>query len=143
MVKAEDTKVTAAYLNIKRQQEVGRRNISTGALEIVSKGARTNPEGENTAVVAELDGETTIFGIFRQRHTGDPLAEADQWIRHVKKHCTGTTGELKATAIWTDADGGSVLVGISGREIIAKEEAGAGLLMTEGPLTPGPEAPLD
>ena len=68
-----------------------------------------------------------MYGIFRQRHTPrDPLAESNQWIRHVKKHCTGTTGELKATAVWTGTDGGNVLVGISGREIATKEEAGTG-----------------
>ena len=127
MNKAEDTKERAANLNIKRKQEVSRRNIRTQALEIVSKGARTNPEGEIIVAVVEAAGDTTVYRIFCQGHiSGDPLADANQWIRHVKKHCTGTTRELKATAVWTGADGGNVLVGISGREIVAKEEAGTG-----------------
>ena len=90
----------------------------------MSKGAWDNPECENTAVVAELDGETMVFRIFRQRHTGDknPLVEADQWVRQVKKHCASISGELAATAVWTDADGGSVLVAITGQGIIANSE---------------------
>ena len=94
--------------------------------------------------VAEADSETTVYRIFRRRHvSGDPLAEADRWIRRVKERCTSTTEELKVTAVWTEADGGNVLVGISGWEIVAKNEARAGQLMTAGPLTPGPEAPVD
>ena len=127
MIKTGDTKERAANFKNKRKQEVSRRNISTQALEIVSEGARTNPECDNTAVVAEEAGEATVYRIFRQRHMygKNPLAEADQWIRQVKEHCTSMSGELAATAVWTDADGGNVLVSISGREIVAKEEARA------------------
>ena len=97
IIKTEDTKERAANFKNKRKQEVSRRNISTRALEIVSEGTRTNPECENTAVVAEEAGEATVYRIFRQRqmYGKNPLAEADQWIRQVKEHCTGTTGELK------------------------------------------------
>ena len=90
----------------------------------MSKGAKDNPECENTAVVVELDGETMVFRIFRHRHTSEknPLGEADDWIRQVKERCTSSDGEMKATAAWTDADGGSVLVAVTGQEIIAKSE---------------------
>ena len=140
----EDHEERTAHIGGEDGREASIRNISDQALKIVSQGARANPESENTVVVAEVNGETTVYRIFRRRHvSGDPLAEADRWIRRVKKHCTSTTEELKATAVWTEADRGNVLVGISGREIVAKEEAGAGQLMTAGPLTPGPEAPVD
>ena len=100
-----------------------RTTINTKALEFMARGARDNPECENPAVADELDGETTVYRIFRQRHmNGDPLAEADRWIRHAKEHCTSVNGEIVATAVWTDADGGSVLVAITGQEIIAKSE---------------------
>ena len=144
MFKTEDHEERTANVGGKDEEEASGRAISNHALGIVSQGARANRESENTVAVAEADSETTVYRIFRQRHTsGDPLAGASQWIRHVKKHCTVTTGELRVTGVWTDADGGSVLVGISGREIVAKDEAGAGQLMTAGPLTPGPEAPVD
>ena len=91
-------------------------------------GARDNldcesPDCENPAVAAELDEETTVYRIFRQRHTvEDPLGEADRWIRQVKKHCPSSDGELRTTAVRNDADGGSVLVAVIGREIIARKE---------------------
>ena len=144
MIKTEDHEERTANIGGKDGQEASIRNISDQALEIVSQGAMANPESENTMAVAVVNGETTVYRIFRQRHmSGDPLAEASQWIRHVKKHCASTTEELKATAVWTEADGGNVLVGIRGREIVAKEEEGAGPLMTAGPLTPGSETPVD
>ena len=90
----------------------------------MSKGAWDNPERENTVAMAELGRETMVFRIFLRRHTGekDPLVEADRWIRQVKEHCTSSDGEMKTTAVWTDADGGSVLVAVTGQEIIAKSE---------------------
>ena len=65
-------------------------NITAKAWEIMSKKARDNAERENTAVVAELGGEDMVFRIFRRRHTnGDPLVEADRWIREIMNACTG------------------------------------------------------
>ena len=74
--------------------------------------------------VAESGGATTVYRIFRQRHmTENPMAEADWWIRQVKRHCTIPDGEIRATAVWTDVDGGSILMVISGTKIIAREES--------------------
>ena len=54
-------------------------SISTKAWEIISNGAKDNRECENTAIVAELVGETMVFRIFRQRHrNGDLMLEADR-----------------------------------------------------------------
>ena len=123
---AERTKEERAATSTANKRSGGFDLISPRAWRFMSKGAKDNPECENTAVVAELDGETMVFRIFRKRNTGDksPLMEADQWIRWVKKHCTSTDGELKATAVRTDVDGGSVLVAITGQGIIGREEAG-------------------
>ena len=98
-----------------------RTTISTKTLAIMARRARDNPECETTIAVFESVEETMVFRIFRQRHTDDknPLDAADQWTRWVKKHCTSISGELAATAVWTDADGGSVLVAITGQGIIA------------------------
>ena len=52
------------------------------------------------------------------------MEAADRWIQQAKGLCTAARGELKATAVRTDADGGSVLVAIAGQGIVAKEEAG-------------------
>lgn len=53
--------------------------ISNKAWEIISKGARDNPECENAAIVDELVDEAMVFRIFRQRHrNGDLLLEADR-----------------------------------------------------------------
>ena len=115
MVKTEDPEGT--------KEE--RTTISTKAMEIMTRGAWDNPDCETTVAVSESDGETTVYRIFRDRHVdGDPLAAKDRWIRKVKKHCAIPGGELKATAVWNDADGGSVLVAITGQGIVAKEEAG-------------------
>ena len=127
MIKTEDPDDSAerAATSTANKRAGGFDFISHRAWRFMSKGARDNPECENTAVMAELDGETMVFRIFRQRHTADKnlLVEADRWIRQVKKHCTSTDGELKATAVWTGADGGSVLVAITGRGITCREEA--------------------
>ena len=75
--------------------------------------------------VAEYGGETTVYRIFRKNTwTETPLEAADGWTRQVNKHCTNPIGETKATAVWTDVDGGSVFVGVTGPEIIGREDAG-------------------
>ena len=124
MVKTGDPEERTGAVSGKTKDEASSRNISTKALEIVSQGASANPDGENTVTVAESGGETTVYRIFRQRHMDgkSPLAEADQWVRDIKELCRGASGELKASAVWTDADEGSVLVGITGRGIVAKGE---------------------
>ena len=125
MIKTEDPGERTATVGCNDKQEANRKSISNRALEVVSQGARTNPDCKNTVAVSETDGETTVYRIFRGRHlAGDPLVEADRWIRHAKGHCTSVSGEIVATAVWTDADGGSVLVAITGQGIVAKEEAG-------------------
>ena len=124
MIKTGDREERTGAVSGKSRGQASSRNISTKALEIVSEGARSNPDGEYT--VAESGGETTVYRIFRQRHMDgkSPLAEADQWIRDVKELCRGASGELKASAVWADADQGSVLVGIAGPGIVAKGETG-------------------
>ena len=73
---------------------------------------------------AVVDGETTVYRIFRHRHlNGAPPKTADQWIRKVKERCTSLKGEIEVTAIQTDLDEGSLLVAITRRGIIALEEA--------------------
>ena len=126
MIKTGDPEERTIAVSGKSKDEASSRNISAKALEVASQGARANPDGENTVAVAKSGGETTVYRIFRQRHLDgkSPAAEADRWIRDVKEHCRGTDGELKASALWTDADEGSVLVGITGREIVAKGETG-------------------
>ena len=125
MIRTKDHEERTATARCEDKQEVSRRNITAMALKIVTQGARANPEGENTVAVAESGGETTVYRIFRQRHLdGDPLAKANRWIRKVKEHCRDGNVELKAVAVWTDTDGGSVLVAITGQRIIAREEDG-------------------
>ena len=62
----------------------------------------------------------------RQRHMGENngLMEADRWLHRVKERCTAMNSELKITARWNDADGSTVLVVITGLEVIVKEETG-------------------
>ena len=99
------------------------RAITDRAKEIFSEGATDNIEEENTVVFSEIDGEVTVFRIFRRRYSsGDPWKEADQWVWQVKEQCTSLRGELSINARWTDTDGGSVTVAITGQEIVAKEE---------------------
>ena len=116
----------------KRKTAAGSGTISTAAWEIISKGAEDNPDRENTVAMAESDGKTTVYRIFRQRHLNrDPLEAADHWIRTVKAHCTGTHGELEVVAVHTETDGSSVLVGITGLGTSAKEET----LLVDSSLT--------
>ena len=97
--------------------------ISDRAREIVSWGATDNPEEEITIAFSEIDGEVTVFRIFRGRHTdGDPEEESDRWIRKVKEECVSLYGEIKTKRAWSDSDGGSVNAAIIGRGIVAKEE---------------------
>ena len=126
MIKTGEPEERTAAVSGKSRDEASSRYISTKALEIVSQGARINPDGENTVAVTESGGETTVYRVFRQRHMDgkSPLAEADQWIRDVKELCRGASGELKASALWTDVDEGSVLVCVTGRRIVAKGETG-------------------
>ena len=123
---AERTKEERATTSTANKKSGGFDLISPRARRFMSKGARDNPKCETTIAVFESVEETMVFRIFRQRHSGDknPLDAADQWTRWVKKHCTSIRGELAATAVWTDADVGSVLVTITGQGIIAKEETG-------------------
>ena len=123
MIKTEDPEERTASSDGNEKHKANRRGISNRALEVVSEGARTYPDCETTVAVSESDWETTAYRIFRGRHmSGDPLHAADQWIRWVKKHCTSMNGELKTTAVWTDADGGSVLVAITWPGIAAKKK---------------------
>ena len=125
MINTQDAEERTATAGCKDNREANRRGISNRALEVVSEGARTNPDCETTVAVSESDRETTVYRIFRGRHrNGDPLHVADQWVRQVKKHCTSMNGELVVTAVWTDVDGGSVLVAITGQGIIGRGETG-------------------
>ena len=102
-----------------------RKNISDRALDIASEGAKTNSTGENTVTVVKSRGETTVYRIFRQKHLdGCPLDAADRWIRSVKAQCVSILRDLEVVAVWTSADGGSVLVVITGLGIIGREKAG-------------------
>ena len=105
----EETKEKKSTISTADKPAEPQGAISPRAWRFMSKGAKDNPECENTAVVVELDGETMVFRIFRHRHTSEknPLGEADDWIRQVKERCTSSDGEMKATAVWTDADGGA------------------------------------
>ena len=98
--------------------------ISERAREILSEGAVDNPGEEDTAMFTEGEGGDTVFRIFRGRHTGreDPMAAADTWVRQAMELCTSLHGELQASAVWSDVDGGSVNVAITGHGIVAKEE---------------------
>ena len=110
---------------IKGKPTEGSGTISAPAWEIICKGATDNSEGENTVVVNESVWQTAVYRIFRQRHpNGDPLKASDHWIRTVKAHCTSTYGDLKVVAVQAETDGGSVIVGISGPGIIAKDDTG-------------------
>ena len=110
---------------LKEKPEAARTEnaITDRAREILSEGTKDNPEGENTVVISELDGEATISRIFRRRHTGgDPREAADRWIRHVKECCTSAYEELEARARGSKLDGESVTVAITGKGIVAREE---------------------
>ena len=123
MTKIKDPEERTATVSGRSKQEPSSRSISDRALEMVSQGARTNPDGETTVFLVESGGETTVYRIFRGRHKGGgPLKAADPWIQKVKEHCTSISGELKATAVWTDVDGSSALLAITGRRIIGREE---------------------
>ena len=99
------------------------RAITDRAREIFSEGATDNIEEENTVVFSETGGEVMVFRIFRQRHTGgDPRKEADQWVWQVQERCTSLRGELFIRRRWSNSDGGSLTVAITGQEIVAKEE---------------------
>ena len=69
MIKTGYPEERTAAVSGKSRDEASSGNISDKALEIVSQGARANPDGENTVAVAESGGETTVYRIFRQRHT--------------------------------------------------------------------------
>lgn len=101
-------------------------SISDMAKEILSVGAIDNTEEEMTISFFTDGKEATVYRIFRRRHTGgeDPMEVADHWIRQAKGLCSAVRGELKATAVWSNVDGGSVLVAITGQGIVTKEEAG-------------------
>ncbi len=99
------------------------RAITSRAKEIFSEGATDNIEEENTVVFTETGGEVTVFRIFRRRYTGgDPWKEANQWVWQVQEQCTSLRGELSTKRIWSNSDGGSLTVAITGQEIVAKEE---------------------
>ena len=99
------------------------RAITDRAREIFSEGATDNIEEETTVVFTETGGEVMVFRIFRRRHTsGDPWKEADQWVWQVQEQCTSLGGELSINARWSNSDGGSLSVAITGQEIVAKEE---------------------
>ena len=120
MTKSKDPEERTATVSAKNKQE---GNVSSNVREVVSQRATANPDLEKTVAVAETDGETTVYRIFRQRHlNGDSLDAADRWIRKVKKHCAGRSGELTAAAVWTDVDGGSVLVAVIGPGIMCRKE---------------------
>ena len=102
--------------------------ITDRAKEIFSEGATDNIEEENTVAFSEFDGEATVFRIFRRRHTGgDPMEAADRWIKYIKKSCTTIHGTLKAGGKWSEMDGGSVTVAITGQGIVAREELESGM----------------
>ena len=120
MTKSKDPEERTATVSAKNKQE---GSVSPKVREVVSKGATANPDDENTVAVAETGGETTVYRIFRRRHLdGEPTSAADEWIRYVKRHCTSTNGELTAAAVWTDVDGGSVLVAATGPGIMCRKE---------------------
>ena len=99
------------------------RAITSRAKEIFSEGATDNIEEENTVVFTETGGEVTVFRIFRRRYTGgDPWKEANQWVWQVQEQCTSLRGELSTKRRWSNSDGGSLTVAITGQEIVAKEE---------------------
>ena len=78
MIKTRDPEERTASVSGKSRDKARSRCISAKALEIVSQGARANPDGEHTVAVAESGGETTVYRIFRQRHMDgkSPLTEA-------------------------------------------------------------------
>ena len=120
MIEPKDPEERTDTVSAKDKQE---GNVSPDAREVVSKGATANPDRENTVAVAETGGETTVYRIFRRRHlNGDPMDAADEWIRYVKSYCTSTNGELTAAAVWTDVEGGSVLVAVAGPGIMCRRE---------------------
>ena len=97
--------------------------ITSRAKEIFSEGATDNIEEENTVVFSETGWEVTVFRIFRRRYSGgDPREEADQWVWQVQEQCTSLRGEWCIKRIWSNSDGGSLTVAITGQEIVAKEE---------------------
>ena len=112
----------------RRASDLSRQDtdISDSARELLSVGATDNPDEEMTVSFFTEGNEATAYRIFRRRHIGgeDPMKAADQWIRQAKRLCAAARGELKATAVGTDLDGGSVLVTITGNGIVAKGDAG-------------------
>ena len=97
MIKTEDHEERTANIGGKDGQEASIRNISDQALEIVSQGAMANPESENTMAVAVVNGETTVYRIFRQRHmSGGPACGSEPvdpaCEEALRQHDRGTEG---------------------------------------------------
>ena len=118
----DDTDADGGECAIGREEN----GISDRAREILSAGATDNPAEEMTVSFFTEGNEAIAYRIFRRRHTGgdDPMEVAERWVRQIRGLCAASRGELKTTTVRTDADGGSVLVAISGQGIVAKEEAG-------------------
>lgn len=96
--------------------------VSDRARAILSIGPADNLCEEDTTDFLIEGEEAQVFRLFRRRHLGgeDPMIAADRWIEHVKAHCVSGCGDLRFTAVRSDADGGSVHVMVSGRGIFAR-----------------------
>ena len=96
--------------------------ITERAREILSEGARDNADRENTVVFSDDGGETTVFRLFRARHTAkDPEQEASVWLRKAKNLLTKSGEELRTGMVRSKRGEVTVMAMVSGRGIDARE----------------------
>ena len=96
--------------------------ITERARKVLSEGTTDNADRENTAMFSNDGEETTVFRLFRARHTAfDPEQEAPLWLRKARNLCTSPGEELRTGMVRSKHGEVTVMLMVSGRGTDARK----------------------